>query len=85
MIFRQAVTSDKWKDQLKAFRLPLGKVLLRKMQSKQYATSLPGVADGKYVVIQFETSFENKKSAIETVTVVEDKDNKWQVCGYYIK
>jgi len=41
--------------------------------------------DGDYVIIQFDTSFENKKSAIETVTPMLDKDGVWRVSGYYIK
>jgi len=44
-----------------------------------------GVPDGEYVVIRFETSFENKKSAIETVTPMLDQDGKWRVSGYFIK
>ncbi len=35
---------------------------------KKHSTSLPGAPDGEYVVIEFITSFSNKKSAIETVT-----------------
>jgi ribosomal protein S17E len=37
------------------------------------------------VVIQFDASFENKKSAIETVTPMLDKDGKWRVAGYYVE
>jgi hypothetical protein len=37
------------------------------------------------VVIQYETIFEKKQSAIETVTPMLDKDGKWRVSGYYIK
>jgi hypothetical protein len=70
---------------MKAARQPLGKLISRKMQTKSYKTSLPGAPDGEYVVIQFETSFENKKTAIETVTPMLDKDGKWRVSGYYIK
>jgi hypothetical protein len=53
--------------------------------SASYQTSLPGAFDGEYVVIQFETSFENKKSAVETVTPMKDKDGRWRVSGYFIK
>ncbi len=70
---------------MKATRKPLGKVTSRKMKTKNYRTSLPGAPDGEYVVIQFETSFENKKKSIETVTPMKDKDGKWRVSGYYIK
>ena len=41
--------------------------------------------DGQYVVIQFTSSFENKKSAIETITPMLDPDGQWRVSGYYIK
>jgi hypothetical protein len=83
--FRGAVPQDTWKQQLTAVRKPLGKVLSRTVASKKYARSLPGAPDGEYVVVQFNTSFENKKSAVETVTPMLDKDGKWRVSGYYIK
>jgi hypothetical protein len=51
----------------------------------RYETSLPGAPDGEYVVIQFETSFENKKAAIETVTPMFEKNRGWRVSGYYIQ
>ena len=83
--FKNAVSSEQWLQQLEAYRTPLGKVILRKLKNKTYEKSLPGAPDGEYVVIQFETSFQNKKSAIETVTPMFDKDGQWRVSGYYIK
>jgi len=35
--------------------------------------------------MQFDTSFANKKAAIETVTPMLDTDGTWRVAGYYIK
>jgi hypothetical protein len=70
---------------VKAVRAPLGKLVSRKLKSRQYAESLPGAPDGKYVVIQYDTVFENKKSAVETVTPMQDADGAWRVSGYYIK
>ena len=63
----------------------MGKTLSRKLLSQSYQTSLPGAPDGQYVVIQYNASFEGKKSAIETVTPVLDSDGVWRVSGYYIK
>jgi hypothetical protein len=83
--FKQAVTREQWEQAVKAVRQPLGKLISRKVKSAAYTTSLPGAPDGQYVVIQFNTSFENKKSGIETVTPMIDKDGKWRVSGYYIK
>ena len=83
--FRNAVKQEQWEQAMQSVRKPLGKLVSRKVKSASYKTSLPGAPDGEYVVILFETSFENKKSAIETVTPMMDKDGKWRVSGYYIK
>jgi len=83
--FKIAVPQGQWEQSLKAVRNPLGKLVSRKLLSKTYMTSLPGAPDGEYLVIQFETSFQNKKSAIETITPMKEKDGKWRVSGYYIK
>ena len=83
--FKQAVKQDQWEQAVQAVRQPLGKLVSRKVKSASYTTSLPGAPDGQYVVIQLNTSFENKKSGIETVTPMIDKDGKWRVSGYYIK
>ena len=83
--FRGAVKQEQWEQSLIAVRKHLGKLISRKVKNKSYTTSLPGAPDGEYVVIQFDTSFENKKSTIETVTPMMDKDRKWRVSGYFIK
>lgn len=83
--FRAAVTKDQWQQALTAVRTPLGKLVSREFKSAQYATSLPGAPDGEYVVIQFATAFENKRSSVETVTPMVDEDGKWRVSGYFVK
>ncbi len=83
--FRGAVTREQWEQSLKGVRKPLGSVISRKVTEKMYTTYLPGAPDGEYVVIQFDSSFANKKKAVETVTPMLDKDGKWRVSGYYIK
>ena len=47
--------------------------------------SLPGAPDGKYVVIQYDTVFENKSSAVETIIPMADPDGAWRVSGYFIR
>ncbi len=84
-LFRNAVPKEQWEKQVGAVRAPLGKVESRKLKSANYTTQLPGAPDGKYVVIQYETSFEHKKSAVETITPMLDKDGQWRVSGYYIR
>jgi hypothetical protein len=84
-LFKGALTRARWEEQVGAVRTPLGKLVSRKLKSRQFAESLPGAPDGKYVVIQYDTVFENKKSAVETVTPMQDADGSWRVSGYYIK
>jgi hypothetical protein len=82
--FRAAVSKEQWNTAVTAARNPLGLVLSRHIRTSTYTSNLPGVPDGEYVVIQFETSFENKKSAVETITPMLDKDGSWRISGYYI-
>ncbi|HEV3114406.1 MAG TPA: DUF4019 domain-containing protein [Candidatus Binataceae bacterium] len=83
--FQSRIDEQKWLATVGPVRKPLGAVISGKLKNAQYTTNLPGAPDGQYVVIQFDTSFKNKKSAIETVTAMLDKDGKWRVSGYFIK
>jgi hypothetical protein len=83
--FKGAITQDQWQQALQTIRTPLGATISRKLKTKTYKTSLPGAPDGEYVVIQYESSFEHKISAMEIITTILDKDGKWRVAGYFIK
>jgi serine/threonine protein kinase len=83
--FQSAITAEKLVESLQQVRKPLGPLISRKVKSAQELMSLPGAPDGQYIVMQFETSFANKKSAIETVTFMQEKDGQWRAAGYYIK
>ena len=83
--FKQNVDNKEWVKKILAVRNPLGRLINRNMISSKYMTYLPGAPDGEYVVIQYKSSFENKKTAIETVTPMRDKDGIWRVSGYFIK
>lgn len=83
--FKSKVTGPQWEKLVKEARDPLGKLLNRKLKVKQYTTSLPEAPEGQYVVIQFNSTFEKKRGAVETITPMLDKDKKWRVSGYYIK
>jgi hypothetical protein len=66
-------------------RNPLGMLVCRKLKSREYTEKIPGAPDGRYVVIQYDTVFENKSSAVETVTPMADPDGAWRVSGYFIR
>lgn len=83
--FKKAVTSQQWAQASTAVRAPLGIARQRNERSSQFSNSLLGAPDGEYVVFQFQTVFENKAAAVETVTAVKDIDGAWRVTGYFIK
>ncbi len=83
--FKNAITSDRLEQSLSAVRKPLGRLISREMIAQQHHSSLPGVPDGSYFVIQFATKFQNKENAIETVTMKKEKDGTWKSAGYFIK
>jgi hypothetical protein len=85
--FQKAVTETQWVEALKAVRAPLGALKERKLASALQQTEVPGpkgTIKGNFVIAQFESSFENLKFALETVTFVEE-GGTWKASGYYIK
>jgi len=84
-LFQSAMPTANWVSALSTVRTPLGKMIRRAPTSARYTTTLPGMPDGHYVVVQFATSFEHKASAVETVTAIRDYDGYWRVGGYFIK
>lgn len=84
-MFKAAVSAPTWQQASQSVRAPLGALRSRTQTSATFTRSLPGASDGQYVVIQFDTRFENAAKKIETVTVALDRDGAWRVAGYFIK
>jgi Protein of unknown function (DUF4019) len=83
-MFQSAISRENWTNAIVNARRPFGKVISRKIKSALYTRSIPGAPDGEYVVIQYDTQFE-QKAASEFVTPFRDKDGAWRVSGYYVK
>jgi uncharacterized protein DUF4019 len=84
-LFKKQLTVEQWDKAVKSAREPLGKLLSRTVRVAEYTRTLPGAPDGEYVVIAYDSSFENKKQAAETVVPLKEKDGVWKVSGYFIK
>jgi hypothetical protein len=84
-LFRSSLTRDQWEAALDKVRRPLGKVTSRKLLAAKFLTEIPNAPKGEYVVIQFDTDFEHKASAVETITPMKDRDGTWRVAGYFIR
>ncbi len=84
-VFKGAVKQADWGQMAGGVRAPLGRLVSRKLKSRAYTEQMPGAPDGKYVVIQYDSVFEHKSSAVETVTPMVDPDGVWRVSGYFIR
>ena len=82
--FRGRVPQERWIAMAQGARGPLGPLASRKFVNVTFAKSLPGAPDGDYAVLQFQSAFQNKATAIETITLMKD-DGKWKTAGYFIK
>jgi hypothetical protein len=84
-VFQAFVSEAKWEGAMDAAKPPLGKTLSRKFQKATPTRTIPGVPDGTYLVVEYESKFENKFIATETVITSLDKDGVWRVAGYFIR
>lgn len=83
--FRAAVGQPDWIQSLNQVRRPLGAATTRTLKSAALTHQLPNMPAGDYVIIQFDTAFEQHPKAVETVVVQRDTDQAWRVTGYFIK
>ncbi len=82
--FRSRVPEKTWVSMVQGVRAPLGSLVSRSQPNVSFAKTLPGAPDGNYALMQFQTSFKNKTSAVETLTVMADGE-QWRVAGYFIR
>lgn len=82
--FQAAVPRARWLTGIAKLREPLGKMISRTPSSARFAESVAGAPNGEYVTIEYDSEFENKKDAVETVTTRHEKDGTWKVMGYQL-
>jgi len=83
--FQEAISESDWVRSVNAARSSFGGLKSRKIIASTFSKTLPRAPNGTYVIFQFDTAFENKASAIETVAMMRDGDDVWRVAGYFIE
>jgi Protein of unknown function (DUF4019) len=76
-------TANAFSSNLGAKRSPLGAMASRTIKSIKLSNNLPGMRDGQYATVQFDSSFAHKAQATETVVLASDK-GAWSVISYTI-
>lgn len=72
-----------WSTKITQTRAPLGAMSSRDIKAIKLTKILPGMRDGQYATVQFDSGFAHKATAVETVTLTSDK-GAWSVIGYSI-
>jgi hypothetical protein len=82
-IFHEGISEAKWEALVQSGRGKAGTLKSRAFQSAELTKTLPGVPDGDYAIVSFQTDFETKGASTEVITLVRE-DGNWKVGGYYI-
>ena len=83
--FRNSVKQDQWALIVQPVRKNLGKLISRKLKAKIYKNASTGEPQGQYIIVQYETSFQNKNLVIEEVVAMLEKNGRWKVSGYHLR
>jgi hypothetical protein len=83
-MLKNAATRSGWEAAAKSVRASLGRLKGRKLKSATFTRTVPNAPQGEYVILLFDSKFENKADAVETVTPMKEADGSWKVAGYYI-
>ncbi|HEV2977224.1 MAG TPA: DUF4019 domain-containing protein [Casimicrobiaceae bacterium] len=83
--FRAAMPLSGWGNELLKERVPLGAMRSRAALKTSFTKIFPGVPEGDYALVSFETSFARRPQGRETVTLEHEDDGNWHVVGYFVR
>ena len=92
---RSTVNQREWDQMAGNIRKPLGKLVSRRLKSREYTEKGPTTrviggkvytwsGHGKCVILQYDAVFA-KKAAVETVIPVPEPDGSWRVSSYSVR
>jgi hypothetical protein len=82
--WKDKTSQDRFVRMLSTVRGPLGAMTSRSLKAVNLVRTLPGMRDGQYTVVRFDSAFARKAQAVETVTLISDK-GAWSVVDYRVE
>ena len=82
---KKILTQETWQEQIAKIRNFLGPIIERIHHDIAYTDAAFDVPPGEYVVMTFISRFELRERVIETITLMLDGNDQWQVVGYFLK
>lgn len=83
-LFQHTITKSNWEKALSDNRTKLGKLKSRSLKRQVPAWDPKGLPKGVYMVVEYNTSFENAPNSGETLTLRRGTDDKWRVLTYQV-
>ncbi|MBS0280073.1 MAG: DUF4019 domain-containing protein [Proteobacteria bacterium] len=80
---RGKLAIDPWTQKMRDAREPLGAVSSRALKDVKMTKTLPGMRDGQYATVRYDSAFAHKAAGVESVTLVLE-NGAWSVIGYFI-
>jgi DNA-binding CsgD family transcriptional regulator len=80
---KSIVPLDQWMSMMPSVASTMGPATSRVLQKVVKATSLPGLPDGQYEMLQYDTHFAKKGDAVELLVLAREGSN-WKVDTYRI-
>jgi len=81
--FQSAISVAVWTEGLKKTQARLGTVTRRTAGPARFSKTLSGYPEGDYAQILFSTTFANKATGRESLSMEREADGKWRVIGYF--
>jgi len=82
-IHKRTWIKEWWVKQNEAQREFYGQLINRSIRKTSKHDTIQRHPDGEYFKIQYESSFQNKQKAYETIDLMLDSAGHWKVTGYY--
>ena len=82
--WKAKIAQDQFVRMLTTVRGPLGAMTSRSLKAVNLVRTLPGMRDGQYTVVRFDSAFAHKAQAQETVTLISD-NGAWSVVDYRVE
>jgi len=83
-IFQDLIPADEWQKKASAERAQLGARQSRKLKDIKATNAVKGLPNGQYYQVKYQSSYENKKQAVETIVATLDSDGTWRVVSYTV-
>lgn len=80
---RNQASEQDFATKMGAIRTPLGAMSSRTLEDVKLTKTLPGMRDGQYALVRYDSAFAHKAASTESVTLVSES-GAWSVVNYSV-